>query len=407
MSVEAPQWVGVTLGNGRYRVRSQLGAGGMGFVLLADDLRLRMPVVVKVPRPAMLLEAGFAARFAREIQSMIQLAHPRIVRILDVGEHDKLPFAVMQYLAGGSLKNLLGKDRASLSGRVCPERPQTWLGPVAETLDFIHAEGYLHRDIKPDNILFDERGHPFLSDFGVAKVLSGAQAEHQTAYTREGMPVGTPQYMAPEMILGLKLDGRVDQYALAVTLYECLSGRLPFNGPNPTAIFLQQLKEKAPALAEIVPGLPPGLSEAVARAMDKNAKLRFASCTDFADAVLQTLGAPQKPSEVVKVKPRPPSIAPDKPDLVRMDCPNCGQAAKAPVAMIGRRVRCPSCGTSLGRLAAPARRETSRGSHSDTPGAPALAPYFSWGKTLLWAGVGLLLALGAGVVYFLASKPIP
>src|SRR5581483_4422319 len=135
-----------------------------------------------------------------------------------------------------------------------------WLEPVAAALDFIHQQHYVHRDVKPDNILFDAHGHAYLSDFGVAKVLAGsARREAATVHTEAGIVLGTPQYMAPELVMGRPFDGRVDQYALAVTVYELLAGRYPFTGPTSAAIFVQATTKAPPPLGTVAPGLPPGL----------------------------------------------------------------------------------------------------------------------------------------------------
>src|SRR5438552_10424619 len=172
MIQKSTAWVGLLLADGRYQIVDKLGEGGMGFVYRARDLRLDCDVVIKVPRRAMLEDAGFAGRFSREIRSLVQLAHPHIVRLTDVGEHDGVPFAVMQYLSGGSLH-----DRQRPAGDARAVGPllqelRAWLPGVATALDFIHQQHYIHRDIKPHNILFDEHGHVYLSDFGIAKVLA-------------------------------------------------------------------------------------------------------------------------------------------------------------------------------------------------------------------------------------------
>src|SRR5207253_1939218 len=150
---------GVGLAGGRYRITDRLGEGGMGFVYRARDLRLDCDVVIKVPRRAMLEDTGFAGRFAREIRSLVQLAHPHIVKVTDVGEHDGVPFAVMQYLSGGSLRD---RQRSDPDGYPLPlpqEELLDWLSGVAAALDFMHERQYIHRDVKPDNILFDDHGH--------------------------------------------------------------------------------------------------------------------------------------------------------------------------------------------------------------------------------------------------------
>src|SRR5437660_2380650 len=170
MNVETANWIGLTLAHGRFQVAAKLGEGGMGYVFKARDLHLDCEVVIKVPRRAMLEDAEFSGRFAREIRSLVRLVHPHIVKVLDVGEHESMPFAVMQFLSGGSLRERQcpgGDDRPQ---PISPAELTSWLPPIAAALDFIHAQGYIHRDVKPDNILFDAHGHVYLSDFGVAKV---------------------------------------------------------------------------------------------------------------------------------------------------------------------------------------------------------------------------------------------
>jgi serine/threonine-protein kinase len=161
----APNWTGTELGGGRYRVTGELGAGGMGFVYLARDQRLDCPIVVKVPRPGLLANARAAERFQREIRHLVRLAHPHIVKILDVGEHEGLPFVVLQHLPGGSLRD---RQQATPSGQrlALPLEGLTgWLEEVAAALDFIHRLGHVHRDIKPDNILFDAHGNAYAPAF--------------------------------------------------------------------------------------------------------------------------------------------------------------------------------------------------------------------------------------------------
>ncbi|MDJ0523269.1 MAG: serine/threonine-protein kinase, partial [Planctomycetota bacterium] len=155
---------------GRYTVERKIGGGGMASVYLARDDQLEMPVVVKVPHTAYLAEPGFRERFERETRDLISLQHPHIVRILARGEHEGLPFLILQFLQGGSLGDRIRKAKGA--PLPYPEvRP--WVRDVARALDFIHQQGVVHRDIKPDNVLFDEHGHAYLSDFGIAKAVGG------------------------------------------------------------------------------------------------------------------------------------------------------------------------------------------------------------------------------------------
>ena len=174
MTIGSNDWEGLTLAGGRYRITAKLGEGGMGFVYRALDQNIDAEVVIKVPRQAMMDDPEFAGRFTREIRSLVKLSHPHIVKVTDVGTWEGTPFAVMQYLPGGSLED---QRPTGPDGQVLPCDPRKvsrWLVAVAEALDYIHAQGYVHRDVKPGNILFDALGHAFLSDFGVAKVLASS-----------------------------------------------------------------------------------------------------------------------------------------------------------------------------------------------------------------------------------------
>ena len=219
MTDPANDWIGKALSSGRYVIATKLGEGGMGTVYRARDCNIDGDVVVKFPHPSMATDPEFARRFKEEIRSLVRLSHPHIVKVTDVGEADGLPFAVMSFLSGGNLDDRIASGGPDASGGLAD-----WLGGVAKALDHVHSQGYVHRDVKPANILFDAQGHPFLGDFGVVKVLAAAadEAGPRTSLTGAGMVIGTPDYMAPELVLGEPFDGRVDQYALAVTVYEAL-----------------------------------------------------------------------------------------------------------------------------------------------------------------------------------------
>jgi serine/threonine protein kinase len=274
------------LANGRYHVLARLGEGGMGIVYKARDTNLDADVVIKMPRRNALNEPGFAERFKREIRSLVKLAHPHIVKISDFGDHEDVPFAVLQYLSGGSLQD---RRPRNAGGYVLPAEAvalSCWLDTVAGALDFVHQQGYLHRDVKPGNILFDAQGNAYLSDFGVAKVLSGTTGNQGTPLTAAGLVLGTPEYMAPELIMGSTCDGRADQYALGVTVYEVLAGRPPFVGANPAAILVMQTTQPLDSLAQVNPRIAPALASAVERALAKDPVQRYPNCRALARAIL-------------------------------------------------------------------------------------------------------------------------
>lgn len=257
-----------------YRVESKLAEGGMGSIYLARDTSLDQPVVVKVPHARFLAEPGFRVRLAREITELVRLEHPHVVRILARGEVDDIPFFVLQFLGGGSLEDKLVASRVQT-----PEDTLDWLPEMARTLDFVHKRGILHRDVKPGNILFDEEGHVFLSDFGVAKAV-GAESD---ALTGTGVGIGSPKYMAPEQALGREVGPPTDQYGLASTLYEALAGDVPFHG-TPVEILVRKSREDAPSIRDHVADLPEAAAEALMRAMARDPAERFPSCEAFAQA---------------------------------------------------------------------------------------------------------------------------
>jgi serine/threonine-protein kinase len=333
MTTETKGWVGVVLSGGRYEVTGLLGAGGMGFVYRALDRNLACDVVIKAPRPEVAGDPEFAARFGREIRSLVQLSHPHVVKILDVGSHESLPFAVMQFLSGGSLR-----DRArQRQGTLPPGYLKDWLPQVASALDFIHRQRHVHRDVKPDNILFDGPGNAYLGDFGVVKVLTDDAERKKTVLTGLGTVLGTPQYMAPEMLLGKRYDGRIDQYALAVAVYEMLAGRYPFNGANAADIFAAQVRETPRPLNELA-AVSPALAAAVQRALAKEPDKRFADCAAFAEAVLRGVTAVAAPETVRRQVPAP---APAAATVPVVGCPKCGKKLQVPTP--GKQVQCPFC----------------------------------------------------------------
>jgi serine/threonine protein kinase len=290
----ATDWINEEVAAGRYLILGKLGEGGMGFVYEAHDRNLDCRVVIKVPRRALLDDPEFSRRFDQEIRSLVKLSHPHIVKISDVGQYDDLPFAVMQHLPGGSIDDRIRKGR---NGKPLPMPVSDvlgWISQVATAVDFIHRRGYVHRDIKPGNILFDADDNVFLSDFGVAKVVADqADKTQDHAQTGTGLVMGTPDYMAPELILGQPFDGHVDQYALAVMVHELLSGTMPFHGATPAAVMVGHTTQQPPVLHLLVPSIPESVAQVVARGMAKAPQQRFSSCVEFAQALEAAVrGAP-------------------------------------------------------------------------------------------------------------------
>lgn len=336
-------WVGAKIAAERYKILAQLGEGGMGTVFRAYDCRLETEVVIKCPQIQSLNEA-FRQRFDREIRSLIRLSHPHIVRVLDVGTHEDVPFFVMQYLSGGSLKSRIYPGNGS-------PQPQSsrslrkWLPQIASALDFTHSQHYLHRDVKPANIIFDEQGNAFLSDFGLTRVADQQESFEQQQLTESGHFVGTVHYVSPESIMGRELDGRSDQYSLAITVYEALSGRLPFTGPTSSAVLVKHTSEKAQPLHELVPELPPELSEVLGQAMSRRPTARFISCAEFAEAVLEhcqgaraSIGAGQMSAD---------GVLTSRGENGQIPCPKCGRILALQPTFAGKKAVCQYCRTRL------------------------------------------------------------
>jgi serine/threonine protein kinase len=298
MMPDPATWVGRTLDD-RWRVLDKLGEGGMAYVFLAEDLLQGMMVVLKAPKPKALQKDELIARFRHEIATLRQLVHPHIVKILDCTEHEGVPLAVLPYLSGGSLSSRQPRSRHGRPRPVDPGQLAVWLPAVAGALDYLHQQDYLHRDVKPGNILFDAANRPFLIDFGLHKVTAERrQGGHQAVQTKLGQLVGTAQCMAPELILARACDGRLDQYALAVTVFQQLTGRYPFDDAKgrKNVIVAMQVAQAPPSPSSLVPAVPEALSEAVLRGLAKGPQQRFPTCAAFAEACLRGLAAvPARP----------------------------------------------------------------------------------------------------------------
>ena len=257
-----------------YKVERALGAGGMATVYLAEDVKHRRKVAVKVMRPELAQTLG-ADRFLREVEIAAQLSHPHILPVYDSGQADGLLYYVMPYVEGESLQ-----ERMQRESQLPVEDALRIAREVAEALAYAHERNIIHRDIKPANIMLS-RGHALVADFGIARAMgSGA------SITQTGLAVGTPQYMSPEQASGSAgVDGRADVYALGCVLYEMLAGEAPFTGPTPQAIITRSLTENPRSLTVSRVGLPPTLDGIVIRALAKSPADRFQSPGALADAL--------------------------------------------------------------------------------------------------------------------------
>jgi len=265
---------------GRYEVVRELGKGAMGIVYLAKDPLIGRLVALKSIRPAAHADEDetkeFQQRFIREAQAAGILNHPNIVTVHDIG-HDEatgVSFIAMEYVEGRNLKEALSQGRPLNFDQI-----SDIIGQVAEALDFAHSKGIIHRDVKPANIILLDGPRAKITDFGIAKIASGANL------TSTGQFLGTPNYMAPEMIKGTPVDNRADIFSLGICLYECLTRRKPFAGDSLTSISYKIVHEPYPSLFQIDPEIPPAFDEIVAHCLAKDPSKRYQRAKQVAEAL--------------------------------------------------------------------------------------------------------------------------
>lgn len=292
--------------DGKWRLERKIGEGGMGTVYLAHDLVLDRKVAIKLLSSALIHDAELVGRFEREGRLTAGLEHPNIVPVYSIGRSEGRPFMVMKYLEGSALSVLI-RNRRTLPR----DELLMLVRQLAAGLDFIHSRGFIHRDIKTGNIFVSPAGHATILDFGILRPSRGAEA-----ITRTGMVMGTPQYMAPEQALGLRdIDHRADLYALAVVVFECLTGAPPFEADNDLKLVQMQAHATPPDVRTRARWLPEGISPVMARALAKNPETRFSTASDLSLALEAAFGVrfmtgPGGVPAVVTIPPVTPSYAP-------------------------------------------------------------------------------------------------
>ena len=262
---------------GRYSLEREIGRGGMGIVFLARDVALDRLVAIKMLPPAHAHQPEVVERFLGEARIAAKLSHPNIVTVHAVERDGGVAFFVMAFVDGETLG-----ERVRRSGPVRARDATRLIQEVAWALGYAHANGVIHRDVKPDNIMIERTtGRAMVTDFGIARI---ADAAGQTA---PGEMIGTAQYMSPEQTLGHAADARSDLYALGVTGFFALTGRLPFEAPTAVALLGMHVNVAPPSIAMIQPGVPLQLSEAVSRCLAKAPAERFASGEALAESLAQ------------------------------------------------------------------------------------------------------------------------
>src|SRR6201996_7312806 len=255
--------------DGRYRVLSRVGAGGMADVYLAQDEQLGRQVALKLLHRRFAEDPGFVERFRREAQAAASLQHPNVVSVFDRGSVEGTYYIAMEYLQGRSLKALI-REEAPLD----PLRAIDITIQILKAARFAHRRGVIHRDLKPHNVIVDDSGHAKVTDFGIAR--AGA-----SDMTETGSIMGTAQYLSPEQAQGRAVNAASDLYSVGVVLYEMLTGRVPFDADSAVSIALKHVSEAPPPPSSINPNIPPELEQPVLWVLNKNASDRPADADQF------------------------------------------------------------------------------------------------------------------------------
>ena len=288
---------------GRYRLDRRIGQGGMAEVWVAVDEQLDRRVAVKWLKPNLATDEVVAERFRREAIAVARLNHPNIVSVHDVFEHDGRQAVVMQLVEGRSLRQVLDSQK-----RLGPELTIHIGASVAAGLDAAHAAGFVHRDVKPGNILVTEDGRVLLTDFGIAKGLDVGEDD----LTSDNVMMGTAKYLSPEQVRGHKLDGRADLYSLALVLYECLAGRVPFLGQSDADTALARLQRDPTDLAHLRPTLPISLVNLIHRTLARNPAHRPATGGELRQELMNVDTTPPQ-IDGTPIEPPTPRTQPVRP----------------------------------------------------------------------------------------------
>ena len=262
---------------GRYQMLERIGRGGMASVYKAYSPKQDMEVAVKVLPSYRADDPAFVERFRQEAQAVASLDHPNIIRFYDFGEDKGFTYIVMEYLAGGTLQDRLGR-------KLSLEEVLELIAPLAEALDHSHSSGIVHRDVKPSNILLDTDGRPVLTDFGLVRMVEGS-----LALTRSESVLGTPEYMSPEQALGVPAGPKSDQYSLGVIVYQMLLGRTPFRGETTVATLMAHIHQPVPRPSTLDSDVDPRLESILLKVLAKSPDNRLRSTVGLVDALASVL----------------------------------------------------------------------------------------------------------------------
>jgi serine/threonine-protein kinase len=258
----------------KYQIVELLGKGGMAEVYKANQINLDRHVALKLMHAFLADDPDFIARFEREAKNVAGLRHPNIVQVYDFDVVNGMPYMVMEYIEGETLKAHL-ENMARRGESMSLGEALRIIQEIGRALAYAHKRGMIHRDIKPANVMMDVSGRAILTDFGIAKILTGP------SHTATGTTIGTPDYMAPEQGMGRAGDNRSDIYSLGVMLYQLATGQLPYQADTPLAVMLKHVNDPLPSPRSLKPDLPEGVERVILKSMAKNAEERFATVDDM------------------------------------------------------------------------------------------------------------------------------
>ena len=338
-----PSWIGRSLG-GRYQIEELLGEGGMSSVYKATDPNLRRTVAVKLIHSHLSKDPDFVSRFEEEAAAVAQLKHPNVIQVFDFDHDAGTYYMVLEYVPGQTLQERL-KELAAAGKRLTAKETIGIASGISDALHYAHGRGMIHRDVKPANIILNDRGQPILMDFGIAKIIGGK------VHTVTGSIIGTAMYMSPEQASGEAADARADIYSLGVVLFEMIGGRPPFEGDSAMTILMKHVNDPVPDVKDLNPDTPPALKAVIDKALEKAPDTRFQTAAEMTAALTEALARPQvvpatlleatslegEPVQLARTVVEEPLPVEERPGATLLDepAPAAGAKKRSPLVVVG------------------------------------------------------------------------